>query len=351
MTNDKGIPIKNIYYMLTYAFQELRKNNYEDVKKEDFESIQDMFAEILYKGMSYQLKQGLHREYILRNDTLPTLKGKLDINGTIRNQIHQKKLLACEFDELSENNIFNQIIKTTAVILFREKTVKPARKRQLKSILPFLSGVEEVNPFTIKWSTLRFQRSNQTYKMLLNICYFVLDGLLLTTESGGYRMASFSDEHMSTLFEKFVLEFYRHHYRALSANPDMISWDVDFDQSPVIDLLPSMKTDITLHKGPRTLIIDTKYYGSSLQYNQGKASIHSNNLYQLFAYVKNLDKDNTGNVSGMLLYAKTQEEIAPEMEAVFGGNRIYVRSLDLNCDFQAIYGQLSSIAEILIKQA
>ena len=349
MTSDKGIPIKNVYYMLTYAFQELRKNNYEDVEKENFENIQDMFAEILYKGMSHQLKQGLHREYILRNDTIPTLRGKLDINGTIRNQIRQKRLLACEYDELSENNIFNQIIKTTASILMRERTVKSSRKHQIKSIMPFLSGVDELNPFTIKWSTLRFQRSNQTYKMLLNICYFVLDGMLLTTESGGYRMASFSDDHMSTLYEKFVLEFYRYHYKSLSANPDMIKWDVDYDNSPVIDLLPSMKTDITLHKGPRTLIIDTKYYGTSLQYNQDKASIRSNNLYQIFAYVKNLDKDNTGNVSGMLLYAKTKEEISPDLDAVIGGNKIYVRTLDLNCDFKTIESQLKEIASIITK--
>lgn len=349
MTSDKGIPIKNVYYMLTYAFQELRKNNYEDVEKENFENIQDMFAEILYKGMSHQLKQGLHREYILRNDTIPTLRGKLDINGTIRNQIRQKRLLACEYDELSENNIFNQIIKTTASILMRERTVKSSRKHQIKSIMPFLSGVDELNPFTIKWSTLRFQRSNQTYKMLLNICYFVLDGMLLTTESGGYRMASFSDDHMSTLYEKFVLEFYRYHYKSLSANPDMIKWDVDYDNSPVIDLLPSMKTDITLHKGPRTLIIDTKYYGTSLQYNQDKASIRSNNLYQIFAYVKNLDKDNTGNVSGMLLYAKTKEEISPDLDAVIGGNKIYVRTLDLNCDFKTIESQLKDIASIITK--
>jgi 5-methylcytosine-specific restriction enzyme subunit McrC len=122
---------------------------------------------------------------------------------------------------------------------------------------------------------------------------------------------------------------------------------VDYDNSPVIDLLPSMKTDITLHKGPRTLIIDTKYYGTSLQYNQDKASIRSNNLYQIFAYVKNLDKDNTGNVSGMLLYAKTKEEISPDLDAVIGGNKIYVRTLDLNCDFKTIELQLKDITSII----
>lgn len=34
MTNDKGILIKNIYYMLTYAFQILRQSNYDDTAKD-----------------------------------------------------------------------------------------------------------------------------------------------------------------------------------------------------------------------------------------------------------------------------------------------------------------------------
>ena len=85
MINDKGILIRNIYYMLSYAFQELRKDNYDEISKEEFEYIQDLFAEILYKGISYQLKQGLYREYIERRDALSVLRGKLDMVETIRN--------------------------------------------------------------------------------------------------------------------------------------------------------------------------------------------------------------------------------------------------------------------------
>ena len=39
MTNDKGILIRNIYYMLAYAFQDLRQNNYAEIAGEDFEEI------------------------------------------------------------------------------------------------------------------------------------------------------------------------------------------------------------------------------------------------------------------------------------------------------------------------
>lgn len=66
------------------------------------------------------------KAYVSRHDTLPVLRGKPDISGTIRQQIQQKKVLACEFDELSENNVFNQILKTTATLLIREKSVAAA---------------------------------------------------------------------------------------------------------------------------------------------------------------------------------------------------------------------------------
>lgn len=344
MINDKGIFIRNIYYMLSYAFQELKRRSYENIGKEDFERVQDLFAEILYRGMSMQLKQGLYREYIELHDTLPVLKGKLDIKETIRNRILQKNVLSCEYDELSENNVFNQILKTTAFILIQEKTVSHPRKVKLKSLMPFLDGVDIIDPFCIRWNMLRFQRNNQTYKMLMNICFFVLDGMLMTDESGAYKMATFSDEHMNRLFEKFVLEYYKIEHKELSANSEQIEWDIDIAKSPVIDFLPSMKTDITLRKAGHCLIIDTKYYGSMMQSNFNKQSIHSGNMYQIFTYVKNVDRDSSGDVEGMLLYARTQEEIAPDLDAVFGNNRIRVSTLDLNKDFKDIASQLDTIA-------
>ena len=92
MTNNKGILIKNIYYMLSYAFSELKKNNYDDIDKEDFEHIEDLFAEILVKAVSLQIKQGLYRSYINKKESLPLLRGKIDISGTIRNRIlHNSK--------------------------------------------------------------------------------------------------------------------------------------------------------------------------------------------------------------------------------------------------------------------
>lgn len=333
--------------MLTYAFQVLKQSNYDEIASEEFENIEDLFAAILSKGMAQQLKQGLYREYITVHDNLPIMRGKLDIHGTINNKLQRKRVLSCEYDELSENNIFNQVLKTTAVILLHQPSVCFDRRIALKKIILFFNSVDTIEPSTIKWSMLRFQRNNQNYKMLLNICYFVLDGLLLTTEKGEYKMATFSDEHMHRLFEKFVLEYYRYHHPGLHASASQVKWNLDYDVNDnVIKFLPVMQTDIMLKSKGKTLIIDTKYYGHTMQtqaqYDSQK--LHSNNLYQIFTYVKNQDVGNTGDVAGMLLYTKTSERITPDCDFHINGNKISVKTLDLNVAFSDIAAQLDKIA-------
>lgn len=330
--------------MLSYAFQVLKQSNYDEVASEEFDNIQDLFAAILAKGIAQQLKQGLYREYISECENLSVMRGKLDIHGTVNNKLQRKQKLSCEYDELSENNVFNQILKTTAIILLRQSSVSINHRTALKKVMFFFDGVDLIEPSCINWNILRYQRNNQSYKMLLNICYFVLESLLLSTDKGEYKMATFLDEQrMSRLYEKFVLEYYRYHQPSLRAAASQVAWNLD---DGVIDFLPIMQTDITLRDGEKVLIIDTKYYAHTMQVQDryNSHTLHSNNLYQIFTYVKNQDVGNTGNVAGMLLYAKTEENITPDCDFKMGGNRIIVKTLDLNIAFADIAAQLDKIA-------
>ena len=90
-----------------------------------------------------------------------------------------------------------------------------------------------------------------------------------------------------------------------------VKWNLTGDDSEtMVRFLPVMRTDIMLRLKEKILIIDAKYYGRALQKQFDKYSLHSGNLYQIFTYVKNQDKDDTGDVAGILLYAKTDEDIA-----------------------------------------
>ena len=334
--------------MLSYAFQVLKQSNYDEVEKEKFDHAEDLFAAILARGISRQLKQGLYRTYATRTETLSVMRGKLDLNGTIRNRIQRKPKLDCVFDELSENNTFNQILKTTAQYLVRAEDVDPQRKSALKKVLVFFDGIDVLEPSAIQWGRIYYQRNNRNYELLLNICYFVLDGMLQTTESGEYKVTSFSDEHMARLYEKFILEYYRENHNYLTeVKAAEVKWDITGDSSaPLIRFLPSMQTDITLRLDDKILIIDAKYYAHTTQAQYDIRTLHSGNLYQIFTYVKNKDSefgDKPHTVSGMLLYAATDEAVQPDNSYQMSGNKISVRTLDLNQDFSEITAQLNAI--------
>lgn len=209
MTEDKGILIKNIFYMLSYAFQDLRSNNYESIDPEDFENIDDLFAEIIGRGISMQLKQGLHKSYVSCQDSLSTLKGKILFPETFRHKFNKRLLIECEYDEYSANNLFNSILKSTLILLLTSKEVKDTRKKLLRRILPYFDDISEIDLRSVKWKRLRFDRNSKSYQMLLYLCYFVVQGLLLSTDKGSFNQQLFDEDRMCRLFEKFVLEYYK----------------------------------------------------------------------------------------------------------------------------------------------
>jgi len=339
------IRIKNIFHMLAYAFQTLEEEKgYAKIGSEDFEFAEDLLAAILAKGIANQLRRGLGREYILHSEQTSAPHGKMDISESVKTNSLLKKQLVCEFDVFSENAYANRILKTTAMFLIHSDKVENEQKKALKSVMRFFSTVDVLDHRDIRWSEIKYHRNNETYRMLINICYLVMEGLLPATESGSRKMSIFKDEHLHRLFEKFVLNFYKKHYPELKVSAAYISWNVDDDYT---EFLPAMKSDITLEHKNKTLIIDTKYYGKTMQVNPlyDVPAIHSGNLYQIFSYVKNKDTGRSGNVSGLLLYAKTDENITPDNSYSIDGNRISVKTLDLDREFVAIERQLRNIVE------
>lgn len=330
--------------MLTYAFKELRHNNYEYIAGESFENIYDLFAEIISKSIAYLLKQGLHKEYAIIEDTLTTLRGKLDIQGTIKEKISQRTCLVCEYDELTANNLYNSIVKTTVNLLLGKSDVKRERKRNLRKMIQFFDGIDTINPSFIRWDSLRYDRNSRTYQMLHSLCYFILNNQLLSTEQGDTKMPQFSDEHMNLLFQRFVMEYYKRHHPEYKASAKQIKWNVSDNSVSSSSMLPIMQSDITLTLDERTLIIDTKYYSRNLQEHFGKPTLHSSNIYQIHTYVMNEDKAHTGNVDGLLLYAKTAIDIQPYGNfKTNDGNILMVRTMDLCRDFELIKNDLDKL--------
>ena len=336
------IPVQNIYYMLSYAFQVLNEQGYKDIATEQFDNVAELCASILSKGITVQLKRGLGKEYIPQTEALSSLRGKIDITESIKTQSLLRKQLICTYDEFTVNSYLNRILKSTMELLLHADISK-ARKKALRKLMIYFADVDVLDVHTINWN-IRYDRNNQSYRMLVSVCYLVIKGLLQTNTDGSTRLMDFIDEQrMCRLYEKFILEYYRKQHPEITARASQIPWQLDDGFS---DMLPVMQSDITLSKGNRTLIIDAKYYAHNTQVQYDVHTLHSGNLYQIFTYVKNKEVtygDAPHEVSGMLLYAKTDEQIQPNHVYHMSGNKISVRTLDLNCPFPQIREQLEQI--------
>ena len=328
--------------MLAYAFQVLNENGYKDIATEQFDNVGELCAAILAKGISVQLKRGLGKEYVSQTEPLSSLRGKIDIAESIKAQSMLRKQLVCTYDDFTVNSYMNRILKSTMELLIRSDISK-VRKKDLRKLLVFFGDVDSIDVYDINWR-LQYNRNNQSYRMLISICYLVVKGLLQTNTAGITKLMDFLDERrMCRLYEKFILEYYRREHPEVKASASQIPWQLDDDFGA---MLPVMQSDIMLSKGSATLIIDAKYYGHTTQSQYGVNTLHSGNLYQIFTYVKNKDAeygDQPHTVSGMLLYAQTDEVVQPNHVYHMSGNKITVRTLDLNLPFSDIAKQLDGI--------
>ena len=330
--------------MLSYAFQNLNSNIYKKIQTEEFINTAELFSEILIIGVTAQIKQGLVMDYIDYNETTSSVRGKINITESINEQSFIKRQLNCTYDEFSPNCYLNQIIKSTMELLVKRDISKP-RKKKLKNLLRYFVDVDSINLNNVNWK-IRFDRNNQTYRMLVGVCYLVVNGLLHSQKSGNAKLMEFlDDQRMSRLYEKFILNYYKKEHSEIKAHTPQIPWQID---DGIDFLLPKMQTDVTLEYEEKILIIDAKYYGHNLSKNYGKNIHHTDNLYQIFTYVKNKGLQMQGNdveISGMLLYARTTSEIQPDSDYVMSGNKISVKTLDLNQDFEVIKNQLDNIID------
>ena len=342
------IRVRNLFHMLAYAFSALTEQGYRAVATEDFDNAAELCAAILERGVSLQLKRGLGQEYVNRSEARSCLRGTIDVTESVKSQAVWRRQLVCSYDEFSVDTTMNRVIKATVALLVRAD-ISRARKQSLKKLMVFFADVRDIDLHRVDWN-MRYDRNNRTYRMLMAVCWLVVKGLLQTQSDGATRMMDFFDEQrMSRLYEKFILEYYRREHPRLRARASFVEWALD---DGAMDGLPAMRTDITLSARGRVLIIDAKYYAATMQRNFDKRRVHSGNLYQIFAYVKNKQAvlERAGEsieVSGMLLYAATDEEVQPDVTYRMSGNQIGVRTLDLDRPFEEIRAQLDGIADML----
>lgn len=344
------IPIENIYYLLSYAWNRLEEAETIDVNPSDYNDSINLFARVIVAGSNHLLKRGLDKSYIAIQEDIPGIKGRIMFKDSLNKQLFDQGKANCSFDEFSSNVIHNQILKSTLRKLTRFAELDSDLRTKVWDCYYRFIGVDEIDIQLHHFQKVRIHRNNYGYDFLLKVARLIFENAVLDESSGSYKFVDFTrDERaMAGLFEDFVRSFYSREQSMYKVRREDIKWKADALYGSDLSLLPKMQTDITLESVDHKLIIDTKFYRSTLSSNFNSEKIHSNNLYQIYSYLSNVAKDsknpNNESCDGMLLYPTTQQGTVEETYQM-GSHRIRVATVDLSQDWRTIHERLLELIQ------
>ena len=335
--------------MLCYAWNIIEEINDTEFGDEKFENIYNIMAKILDYFLNKLIKRGFYKNYILIEEDLSMLKGKIDFSKSIKTNVINQKRLICQYDILSANILFNQIIKSTLNKLINYKNIDGELKNKLIILSRYFIKIKDIKINNNTFKMLKYHRNNIHYKFIINICKLVYNNLILdknsNENSGKFYIDKNEKKTMHRIYEKFVLNYYKINYQNFKVEPKPIKWQIKNDN---FNFIPNMKTDITIYdyNKQKCLIIDTKFYKEILIKHKDKEMIRPSHLYQIYAYMNNIKFK--GNIKGILLYAGTNEIINKDYEKEKFDYKIQdkyfsVKILDLSKDWENIEIQLNEI--------
>jgi 5-methylcytosine-specific restriction enzyme subunit McrC len=336
------IPIQNIYYLLCYAWNKLEEGDIVDVKGIETNKLCDLFAKVLISGTSRLLKMGLDRGYVPQNEALSGVKGRIDFGVSLKKQLFKNARVQCEFDELSYNVLHNQILKVTIHKLALVEELDQSLKDQLLSLYRRMPEVDDIPLRKILFRRVQLNRNNSFYDFLLKICELVFENLLPSEQKGQSKFRDFirEERQMGILFEEFVRNFYRIEQNTYKVYRENIIWDITAGDG---SLLPIMQTDISLEGTEKKIIVDTKYYREALAEHYDKEKIKSENIFQMFGYLKNIETTSEINrkCAGILLYPTVTKQL--DINVTTHGHDVSFKTINLNQEWPGIAKDLLAV--------
>ena len=344
-----NIPIDNIYYLLSYAWDKLEEKDQVDIDTVGLTSQVDLFGKILLNASKILLKRGIEHNYTLETADIPAIKGKMLVSATIKSNTLQRNRTICQYDTYSPNVILNQILVSTLFRLIYTDKLDKEIKEQIKKVLFQFPQIDFIEIQTLHFKQIRLNRNNRFYKFVLNVCQLVFESSLPSEEKGRFRFIDFTRDEvkMYRLFENFVFNFYSLELQGIfKVKRDQIEWDFIVKNPNDLNYVPRMLTDITLYNSYTKIIIDTKYYQETMSQRFEARKIKSANLYQLFSYLLNQRDGSNLNDSatGILLYPTIDEEY--DLEYAYMNHKILIRTLNLNLPWNRIQERLFKIVEV-----
>lgn len=334
----------NLYYMLAYALG-IKPETYRKQGSEPFSNHINVLGRILSYSMSRVIKKGFIKGYSEHAECTSAPRGHIDLKESVYHDTMAHGKLSCVYQEYDEYTYDNGFIASVIEIMVSSQDLNSEIRNDLEVVGKAISHVQKVVLDRNVVSRIEYKGRDKDYNTALQICSLFVSDMILNTDGNGKNISSFiSEDRECVLFEKFVRGFFAIECSDIFIRQRRMEWCLTDNSGK--GSLPDMEVDITLKRHNRTLILDTKYYSKSMSERWDRKTYHSNNLYQICNYVENVKYGTDGIVSGMLLYAKTDEDMPQESHEI-RGNLYHLRSLDLSGKWEAIESQLRSIANLI----
>ena len=332
------IPVQNIYYLLSYAWNLSAEGEESRVTSAPGDKVLNLLAVLLYRNTLRLLRLGLAQGYVKRTDTLSTIKGKVALTASLKHDLFREGKAICNFEHLSPDILSNQLIKATLARLLNAPELAPELQRSLRMVYRNFEGVSTIQANDSQFTQLpATYRHNKYYGRVLPLCRFIQQNLLPEKGSGNFYLSNFLEDErqMGRLFEYFVRNFYKQEQQVFGVKSEKINWQTDAEEVSGAAFLPRMITDISLLSPERIIIIDTKFYQQALVQRYDKQKLISGHLYQLFAYLKNHSETTAAKpVEGMLLYPVVEQEL--NLSYQLHGHKISINTINLAQPWQDI---------------
>ena len=132
------------------------------------ESIFDLLALGYARKIAKECNRGLSRGYVEVSGNIPTKRGRIDFTKQWLNKAKKQPLLACTYDEHSEDNQLNRILK--AGLKAALATVgMPECRHALGSSLKLLDGISDVKITAEQAMTFKPERKDARFRPLINL--------------------------------------------------------------------------------------------------------------------------------------------------------------------------------------
>lgn len=337
-----GIPIQNIYYLLSYAWDQLRPGEEVNVDAQACPDIANLLSRVLTSGISRIARHGFERHYLEQTNEVSRLRGRVLVMPSYRKGLHLSGRMQCEFDELSFDTPANRALGATCRSLFRCSELTPENRAQVRHASALIPPVKAEHFNGASFKRIQLHRNTRNYRLVLDVCRLIHECLLPEEEAGTRRFIDIlrKETVMHRLFERFVFHFAERHFPDARVSAMGIQWQATEISSSTEMLLPGMRTDVTMAWPETKLIIDCKYYPQALSSrshgNFQSQGFHSSHLYQLHAYLTNKSfSAGWENVEGMLIYPTNGIELDHSF-ILHGKHRVRIKTLDLALPWKQI---------------